>query len=92
MLRQAIGQQGAVKFGPIAAATLRSWRLQAREDEPQSWTLTGVAVNVNSFYITQTPLSVSLRVGSRNWRWNDVVLEIVGGKVSGTLVGRPEVR
>ena len=92
MIRTATGTQGAVKFGPIQAATLRSWRLTAREDAPQTWTLTGVAVNVNAFYITQTPLSVSLRVGSRNWRWSDVVLEIVGGKVQGTVSGRPEVR
>jgi hypothetical protein len=92
MIQHATGVQGVVKFGSIPAATLRTWRLQAREGESHVWTLTGIAFNVNSFYITQTPLSVSLRVGSRNWRWRDVVLEIVGGKVSGTLAGRPEVR
>lgn len=91
-ITDATGIQGAVKFGPVQAATLKSWRLVARGDESCVWTLTATAVDVNTFYVTQTPLTVSLRVGSRNWRWSDVVLEIVGGKVSGTLVGRPEVR
>jgi hypothetical protein len=92
LLESVTGLQGAVHFGPIQAATLRSCRLDARNDSEMTWTLTGTAVNVNRFYITQTPLSVSLRVGSRNWRWRDVVLEIVGGKVQGTVSGRPEVR
>ncbi len=92
MLGQAAGREGVVKYGPVPAATLKAWRLAACDDVPQAWTLTATAVDVNTFYVTQTPLTVSLRVGSRNWRWSDVVLEIVGGKVSGTLVGRPEVR
>jgi hypothetical protein len=91
MLTQATGQQGAVKFGPVPAATLRAWRLVARDDAPHTWDLTATAVEVNRFYITQTPLQLSLRVGSRNWRWNDVVLEIVGVAVRGTVTGRPEV-
>jgi hypothetical protein len=92
MLKQVTGQQGVVKFGPVPAASLVSWRLAARDDEPHTWDLTATAGNVNSFYVTQSPLSLSLRVGSRNWRWSDVVLEIVGGTVRGTLTGRPEVR
>lgn len=91
-LSKATGQQGVVTFGTVPAATLRAWSLTAREDEPMTWALTASAVDVNRFYLTQTPLTVSLRVGSRSWRWRDVVLEVVGGRVSGTLSGRPEVR
>jgi hypothetical protein len=92
MVTTATGTQGAVTFGLVPAAHLRAWRLDPVDDAPMTWTLTGTAVNVNTFYMTQTPLSVSLRVGSRNWRWHDVVLEIAGGTVRGTVTGRPEVR
>jgi len=91
-LTQATGPQGVVTFGAVHAATLRAWRLVARDDVPQCWTLTATAVEVNRFYITQSPLAVSLRLGRRNYRWSDVVLEIVGGQVRGTVSGRPEVR
>jgi hypothetical protein len=92
MIKQASGQQGTVKFGPVPAADLKSWRLTARDDAAGTWDVTATAVNVNAFYITQTPLELSLRVGSRQWRWRDVVLEIVGGTARGVVAGRPEVR
>ena len=57
MLTKATGQQGAVTFGTVPAATLRSWTLEARPGEPTTWTLTGTVVNVNRFYMTQSPLS-----------------------------------
>lgn len=92
MLKQAKGQQGVVRYGTVPAATLKGWSLSARDDDAQVWTLTATAVDVNRFYITQTPLSLALWVGSRQWRWSDAVVEIVGGKVTGTVTGRPEVR
>jgi hypothetical protein len=92
MLKQVTGQRGVVKFGTVPAATLRTWRLAARDDEPHTWTLTATAVEVNTFYLSQSPLALSLRVGSRTWRWSDVVVEIVGGRVHGTVSGRPEVK
>jgi hypothetical protein len=92
MLTQATGQYGAVKFGPVPAATVTSWRLVARDGAKHAWDLVATVTNVNQFYATQTPLELSLRVGSRNWRWRDVVLEIVGSKAHGVVTGRPEVR
>jgi hypothetical protein len=92
MVRRANGHQGVVRYGSVPAATLKGWKVVAHDDAPLAWTLTATAVDVNRFYITQTPLTLSLRVGSRQLRWSDVVLEIVGGKVSGTLIGRPEER
>ncbi len=92
MLTEATGVHGVVKYGPVPAATLKAWRLAARDDAPHSWTLTATAEDVNTFYSTQTPLTVSLRVGSRMWRWRDVVLEFAGGTVRGIVSGRPEVR
>ncbi len=89
---QVTGREGVVTYGPVPAATLKAWRLAACDDAPQAWTLTATAVEVDTFYSAQTPLSVSLRVGSRMWRWRDVVLEFVGGTVRGTVTGRPEVR
>jgi hypothetical protein len=95
MIGSANGKQGTVKYGPVPAATLKSWRIDRVEQHDRTklaWTLTATPVSVNAFYITQTPLQLSLRMGSRNWRWSDVVLEVVGGQLRGTLTGRPEVR
>jgi hypothetical protein len=90
VLKQASGVQGVLRFGTVAAAKLHSWRLS--ESAPMVWELTASIAEVNRFYITQTPLSVTLRVGSRNWCWRDVVLEIVGSQVRCMVRGRPEVR
>jgi hypothetical protein len=91
MLTQATGHFGVVKFGSVPAASLKSWRL-VRRDDAQTWDFTAKAEKVNRFYVTQAPLTLSLRVGSRDWRWSDVVLEISGTTARGVVVGRPEVR
>jgi hypothetical protein len=91
MLSQVTGIDGVVRFGAVPAATLKSWRLQ-RRDDATAWDLSATASQVNQFYVAQAPLSLSLRVGDRDWRWEAVALEIVGTTARGVVVGRPEVR
>jgi hypothetical protein len=54
------------------AAYLGPWRLGPSDSGPDHWKIVAQLVHVDSYWITQSPVRVVLRLGDLEWSWDDV--------------------
>ena len=81
------GGSGALRVGYHEAARLASWAVESRP--PDVCDVTAQVVEVSTFWVTQKPLDLVLRVGTTEWLWPDVnVGAVTVGDESLTLTVR----
>jgi hypothetical protein len=84
------GRQGRLKVGHRTAATLGAFSLSP---VPSGWAVEAEIASTDAFWIAQSAArSLDLDVGKQRWIWRDVTLEVDGGTVRGTVLGRPDRR
>lgn len=81
---EAEGVGGELRCGYALAARLGGWRLAAAALGEQS-VVRAELHNIDPYWITQRPLTLSLRLGDLSWSWDDVQVE--GGELR--LAGAP---
>ena len=76
------GPSGQIVLSYLTAAVFGPWSF---DGGPQGGTLRASVVSVDPYRITQTPLSVSIHLGTTTWRRPVVDLTITGSSLVATL-------
>jgi hypothetical protein len=86
---KASGHGGALLAGGYEpAATIEDWSLAPIG--PDEYQIKVQLVGVHTWWITQRPMSIALRLGNRTWRWDGVHLDVPAGEI--LVRGNPETR
>ena len=80
------GSSAVVKYGYQVAARIGAWSFEHDR-------MDGKAIEINSVWIAETPLSLWLTIGERAWVWRDVsVVNLDPAQFAVRVSGSPEVR
>jgi hypothetical protein len=88
----AAGPSGELRVGYQQAASLGLWEIQAiAEVSTTSFAIKAEIRNTDSFWITQTPMTVDLQFGRFHWLWYFVRPVIDDGYVAIKVFGKPSI-
>lgn len=82
------GQRGELRVGYVLAARLGPWLAQL---EAGSGEVTASVSTVDTYWITQTPMTLILWLGHARWEWSAVAVTIEGRSVRVATTGRPAI-
>ena len=89
------GHTGALRAGYQVAAQLGPWTLTVVEDEdcpgPRRYRYTARVLAVSDYWLTHTPISLSVDVGAARWTWPDVQPVIADQQITVSLTGTPSI-
>ena len=88
---RASGDTGALRVGHQWAATLGEWTLAPRDVVPREWAFEARVTRQDEFWFTQRPIDLVLAVGTAEWVWRGVEVEMDGRRVAIVLRERPIV-
>jgi|TARA_Y100000310_G_scaffold98201_1_gene95926 hypothetical protein len=89
---RAIGVRGELRVGYQQAARLGEWRLETTRPPPgMSFDVEAAIRSTNSFWITQTPMTLDLQFGRFHWIWDDVRPALVNGSAAVRVFGKPRI-
>jgi len=76
------GVNGALRYGYHSAGVLRNWIVERADDR---WTLKATVVSVDTFKVSQRPLTFVAAVKHGSWRWPITELQIEGASLDAAL-------
>lgn len=84
-----VGTGGQLRVGYQVAAEVGRWTISASGYQPQiSFTIEARLTDRNEYWINQSPIALSLRMGNRKWTWENVTISGYM-KIIGELSGSP---
>lgn len=88
---KAAGQGGRLLVGYQQAAAIVGWSMESTATLPPQTTINALLRRIDTFWITQQPVTLELPVGRTTWRWDRVSLALDGPKATMLVTGRPLV-
>lgn len=89
---RASGSAGLLRVGYQQAAVLGQWTVELEHRLPRAYVLRARILSEHSFWITQRPIDVVLRLAGVDWIWRDIGMERdADGRVVVRLTERPIV-